>query len=82
MPSAFSESTNAEGRPYPEDWEAVAELRVFRTTEQRWQRLIGWRAEMGRKGWKLLQVTASSGEMVAVFGRTKDKLLKKDENAS
>lgn len=82
MPNAFSDSTSTEGRPYPEDWEAVAELRVFRTTEQRWQRLIGWRAEMGRKGWKLLQVTANRGEMVAVFGRTKDKLLKKDEKAS
>jgi hypothetical protein len=62
-------------RPYPEDWENVAELRVFRTTEERWQRLIAWRAEMQRKGWKLLQVTASMGEMVAVFGRTRADLL-------
>jgi len=53
----------------------VAELRVFRTTAERWQRLIGWRAEMRRKGWKLLRVSADAGEMVAVFGRTKDSLL-------
>lgn len=57
----------------------MAEIRVFRTTEQRWQRLLGWRSEMGRKGWKLLQVSADGGDMVAVFGRTKDQLLKKGE---
>jgi len=66
-------------RPYPENWEAVAELRVFRTTEQRWQRLIGWRAEMNRKGWRLLHVQSDDGEMVAVFGRTKDQLLRREE---
>ena len=65
----------AAARPYPDNWEAVAELRVFRTTEERWQRLIAWRAEMQHKGWKLLQVTADRGEMVAVFGRTKTALL-------
>lgn len=65
----------AAARPYPDDWEDVAELRVFRTTEERWQRLIAWRAEMRHKGWKLLQVTADRGEMVAVFGRTKTALL-------
>ena len=76
MPESTTDSAD---RPYPEDWEAVAELRVFRTTGQRWQRLIGWRAEMGRKGWKLLQVGADGSDMVAIFGRTKDKLLKKEE---
>lgn len=65
-------------QPYPPDWEDVAELRVFRTTAERWQRLIGWRAEMRRKGWKLLRVTAEAGEMVAVFGRTKDSLLARE----
>jgi hypothetical protein len=64
-------------RPYPEDWEQVAELRVFRTPAARWQHLIGWRAEMRRKGWKLLQVSAERGEMVAVFGRTKETLLQR-----
>jgi hypothetical protein len=79
MPETTSDSSAARSRPYPEDWEAVAEIRVFRTTEQRWQRLLGWRSEMGRKGWKLLQVSADGGDMVAVFGRTKDQLLKKGE---
>ncbi|UCF40091.1 MAG: hypothetical protein JSW43_10150 [Gemmatimonadota bacterium] len=71
-----------DARPYPVDWEQVAELRVFRTTEERWQRLIGWRTDMRRKGWKLLQVSARAGEMVAVFGRTKDELLARHEVAS
>jgi hypothetical protein len=79
MPETTTDSARDMPRPYPEDWEAVAELRVFRTTEQRWQRLIGWRAEMGRKGWKLLQVSADGTDMVAVFGRTKNQLLKKGE---
>jgi hypothetical protein len=69
----------AADQPYPPNWEDVAELRVFRTTAERWQRLIAWRAEMRRKGWKLLQVSADGGEMVAVFGRTKDKLLARHE---
>jgi len=64
-------------QPYPPAWEDVAELRVLRTGERDWERLIGWRAELGRKGWRLLQVTADSGEIVAVFGRTKPALLNK-----
>ncbi len=68
-----------EGAPYPETWEQVAELRVFRTTAQRWQRLIRWRADMRRKGWKLLQVSANQSEMLAVFGRTKPELLDRQE---
>jgi hypothetical protein len=78
MPAHRTDTAGAPELPYPEDWEAVAELRVFRTTEQRWQRLIGWRAEMGRKGWRLLQVNADRGEMVAVFGRTKEQLLQRE----
>lgn len=65
----------ARERPYPESWEHVAEIRVFRTTVERWQRLIRWRAEMRRKGWKLLRVDSHENEMHAVFGRTREKLL-------
>ena len=65
-------------RPYPESWERVAELRVFRTTAERWQQLIGWRQEMRRKGWKLLHVSSERGEMFAVFGRTRPELMKDD----
>ena len=82
MPERAAGSTDSAERPYPVDWEEVAELRVFRTTDERWQRLIGWRSDMRRKGWRLLQVSAVAGEMVAVFGRTKDELLEKQGAAS
>ncbi len=66
-------------RPYPQTWDAVAELRVFRTTAPKWTSLIGWRAEMRRKGWKLLRVTTESGEIIAVFGRTRTELRQRGE---
>ena len=59
-----------------------AKLRVFRTTEERWQRLMGRRSELRRKGWRPLRVSAVAGEMVAVFGRTEDELLKRQGAAS
>ncbi len=58
-------------KPYPAQWEQVADLRVFRTTAQEWEKLIVWRADMRKRGWKLLRVTSEDSEMVAVFGRTK-----------
>jgi hypothetical protein len=58
-------------KPYPPQWEAVADLRVFRTTEAQWEKLIGWRADMRKRGWKLLRVSSDGPEMVAIFGRTK-----------
>lgn len=58
-------------KPYPPHWESVADLRVFRTTEQQWEKLIGWRADMRKRGWKLLRVSSEGPEMVAIFGRTK-----------
>jgi hypothetical protein len=36
---------------------------------------------MQRKGWRVLQVLSDSGDMVAVFGRTKRELLEKEKNA-
>lgn len=65
-------------KPYPPDWDRVADLRVFRTSPEEWEKLIGWRSEMKSKGWRLLQVTSGVGNMVAVFGRTKDELLADD----
>ena len=82
MPESALRSAPSPERPYPVDWEDVAELRVFRTTEERWQRLIGWRSDMKRKGWKLLRVAAVAGELVAVFGRTKEELLARQGAAS
>ncbi len=59
-------------KPYPPHWETVAELRVFRTTSHEWEKLIGWRADMHKRGWKLLRVSSDGPEMVAVFGRTRE----------
>src|SRR6266567_2429868 len=47
------------------------DLQVVRTTTQEWEKLIGWRADMRKRGWKLLRVASEGTEMVAVFGRTK-----------
>jgi hypothetical protein len=68
-----------DGQPYPSDWEDVADLRVLRTKDDNWQQLIRWRRDMGRQGWRLLRVTAGNGELVAVFGRTKNDLLSRSE---
>ncbi len=59
------------GKPYPAHWERVADLRVFRTTTAEWEKLISWRTDMGKRGWKLLRVSHDGPELVAVFGRTK-----------
>jgi len=48
-------------------------LRVFRTTAEEWEKLIGWRTDMRRRGWKLLKVMSEETEVVAIFGRTKTK---------
>ena len=69
-------------QPYPVDWERVAELRVFRTTAEQWTKLIGWRSDMQRKGWRLLQVTSDSDGLMAVFGRTKEELLERKETGT
>ena len=63
-----------ESLPYPQEWEDGAEVRVFRTSQEQWSRLIGWRREMLRRGWKLLRVQTDRREMVAVFGRTRTDL--------
>ncbi len=78
MPSA---AEAPDTRPYPETWEEVAELRVFRTTTPKWASLIGWRGEMRRKGWKLLRVATESGEIIAVFGRTRTELRQRGATA-
>lgn len=58
-------------KPYPESWEQVAELRVFRAPATDWDRLATWRADMWKRGWRLLKVTSDDQELVAVFGKTK-----------
>lgn len=61
---------------YPRAWDEVAEIRVFRASQAEWERLISWRSEMGRKGWKLLRVNTKESQMVAVFGRTRQELIR------
>jgi hypothetical protein len=63
-------------RPYPADWESVADLRVLRTDAEDWPRLASWRQDMHRRGWRLLRVTSDGPELVAVFGRTKAERLR------
>ena len=58
-------------KPYPAHWERVADLRVFRTTTEEWQKLIAWRTDMGKRGWRLLRVSHEGPELLAIFGRTK-----------
>lgn len=60
--------------PYPPSWDQVAEVRVFRAAVAEWERLISWRADMKRKGWKLLRVNTRDTEITAVFGRTRSDL--------
>ena len=58
-------------RPYPAKWESVAHLRVFRTSAGEWAKVAGWRADMVKRGWRLLRVSSDAEEIVAVFGKTK-----------
>jgi hypothetical protein len=66
-------TTKPPATPYPPQWENVADLRVFRTTPEEWEKLITWRTDMRKRGWKLLKVLSESSEVVAIFGRTKTK---------
>jgi hypothetical protein len=44
---------------------------VFRTSTGEWDKVVSWRADMLKRGWKLLRVSSDSEEIVAVFGKTK-----------
>ena len=57
--------------PYPQHWENVADLRVFRASAEEWEKLIAWRTDMRKRGWKLLKISSEGPEVVAIFGRTK-----------
>jgi hypothetical protein len=64
-------STSHSQKPYPDSWEQVADLRVFRTSSEDWDRLATWRHDMTKRGWRLLKVTSDEVELVAVFGKAK-----------
>lgn len=59
-------------KPYPDHWDRVAEIRVLRTATSDWQKLISWRADLGKRGFRLLRVISERDEMVAIFGRSRD----------
>lgn len=63
--------TNTPERVYPRNWENVAHLRIFRTSTGEWDKVVGWRADMIKRGWRLLRVSSDDNEIVAVFGKTK-----------
>ena len=58
-------------KPYASHWEQVAEIRVLRAPAADWDKLSVWGADMRRLGWRLLQVNSDSGQIVAVFGKSR-----------
>ncbi len=56
---------------YPTHWEKVADIRVFRSAPADWERIIVWRGDMQRKGWRLLKVSTGQDGITAIFGRTR-----------
>jgi hypothetical protein len=38
-----------------------------------WQKLIAWRIDLHKRGFRLLRVTSAHNEMVAIFGRSRDR---------
>ncbi|MDH4131450.1 MAG: hypothetical protein OEW17_00860 [Gemmatimonadota bacterium] len=63
--------TSQNNKPYPDSWEQVADLRVFRASAEDWDRLATWRHDMTKRGWRLLKVTSDEIELIAVFGKAK-----------
>lgn len=58
-------------KPYPAHWDQVAEIRVLRAPANDWDKLSVWGADMKKRGWRLLQVNSDSGQIVAVFGKSR-----------
>jgi hypothetical protein len=59
------------GKPYPPEWDAVAEIRTFRAAHAEWEKLAGWTADMRKHGYRLLRVTSDGGQIVAVYGKSR-----------
>lgn len=49
----------------------MAHVKVFRATSGEWEKVVGWRTDMLKRGWKLLRVSSDANEIVAVFGKTR-----------
>jgi hypothetical protein len=59
-------------KPYPLEWERSAEIRVLRARVNDWQKLLSWRADMGKRGWRLLDVHSEGDQLTAIFGRPRE----------
>jgi hypothetical protein len=64
-------SSHLAPKPYPPAWETAAEIRVLKALANEWSKVAVWRADLGRHGWKLLQLTSDDREITAVFGKTR-----------
>lgn len=68
---ASSYRSSGGDKPYPPQWDQVAEIRVLRAPDNDWDKLSAWGADMKKKGWRLLQVSSDGGQIVAVFGKSR-----------
>ncbi len=69
---AYSFRSGGGDRPYPPHWEEVAEIRVFRAPSAEWSKLSDWSADMRKRGWRLLRVSSDAGQIVAVYGKSRN----------
>jgi hypothetical protein len=58
-------------KPYPAAWERATEIRVLRAPAGDWTKVVAWRTDLARHGWKLLQLSSDDREITAVFGKTR-----------
>ena len=70
-PMTRTSSTHLSPKPYPPAWESAAEIRVFKASAGEWSKVALWRNDLGRHGWKLLQLTSDDREITAVFGKSR-----------
>lgn len=68
---ALSHRPPSGDKPYPAHWEQVAEIRVLRAPATDWDKLSVWGTDMRKRGWRLLQVNSDAGQIVAVFGKSR-----------
>ena len=59
-------------KPYPAAWERATEIRVLRAPAGEWTKVVAWRTDLGRHGWKLLQLSSDDVEITAVFGKIRN----------
>jgi hypothetical protein len=58
-------------KPYPAAWDRASEIRVLRAPAGEWTKVVAWRTDLARHGWKLVQLSSDDREITAVFGKTR-----------